>query len=125
MICLTNDIDISLIEMDKEQRERLAKLIKEIRGDRTMRAVARDMGVSAVAITSWEHGDSVPAYDSFEKIAEAKGWTIYQLLAYLRGEELEPSSEKIMEQAMNLPTRDKIRLASLLLSAKDVQSVQS
>jgi transcriptional regulator with XRE-family HTH domain len=109
-------------EMNKEQREKLGALVREIRGDRSTRALAREMEVSAIAISSWEHGDSVPALESLEKIAKAKGWTIYQLLAYLRDEELNPTTEQVIEQAMNLPSKDKIRLASLLLASDDVQS---
>ena len=108
--------------MNKEQRQRLSELIREIRGERSLRELARELEVSAVSVNSWEKGDSVPGIESLDAIAHAKGWTIYKLLAYLRGDNLSPSTDEIFAQAMELSPKEKIRLASLLLSSPDVQS---
>lgn len=108
--------------MNKKQRTRLSELIKEIRGDDSLRKLARELGVSAVAVCSWENCDSVPAFDSLDAIAKKRGWTIYELLSYLREEDMSPNTDKIFQDAMTLTAKDKIRLASLLLASNDVQA---
>jgi transcriptional regulator with XRE-family HTH domain len=56
--------------MNKEQRQRLSELIREIRGERSLRELARELEVSAVSVNSWEKGDSVPGIESLDAIAQ-------------------------------------------------------
>jgi transcriptional regulator with XRE-family HTH domain len=103
----------------EEQRERLSRLILEMRGDQSLRQFARCLKCSQVAVTSWEHGDSFPDLPSLEKIANFKGWTLYELLAYLRDDDLHQckSVDDWITYAMDWDREDRIKAASALLSA--------
>lgn len=102
--------------MKEQEREKLADIIKELRGDRSLRALARELKVSAVAVNSWENCDSVPSVESLDKIAKARGWSLYQLLSYIREENIDPTPSQIIEQAQKLPNSEKLKLATLLLT---------
>lgn len=110
------------LTMDEQQLLRWSKLIREVRGDKSLRKISRELKVSPVAVSSWEHGDSIPTVESLEKVARLKGWDIYQLLRYLRNEEPAPSIDEAIKLAMQLPTYEKLRLATLLLTSEDVQT---
>ena len=110
------------ITMNDKELQRWAKLIKEIRGEQSLRAVARQLKVSPVAISSWEHGDSVPTVDSLDKVAKLQGWDIYELLRYLRDEPFAPDIDEVFKLAIALPTHEKLKLATMLLTSDDIQA---
>ncbi len=105
---------------DKEdkKRERLSQVVKDLKGRKSLRKLARELKVSAVTIYSWENKDTIPSLESLEKIADLKGWTIYQLLAFLRDESLEEVAtfENVAKKARKLSDSDKLKLASEMLS---------
>ncbi|MDJ0578162.1 MAG: helix-turn-helix transcriptional regulator, partial [Xenococcaceae cyanobacterium MO_234.B1] len=56
--------------MDNLAQERLSRLIKKLRGDRSQRSFAKSLGVSYASIRTWEEGESMPGIASLQKIAE-------------------------------------------------------
>lgn len=101
-------------------RQRLSETVARLRGDRSMRQFAKDVGVSFPAARSWEEGESFPNLDNLEKIAKLDGKTLEEFLEYLRGDEwIAPELINKAEDALNfldhLPRSEKARLAQLLI----------
>lgn len=61
-------------------------MVKMARGDKSQRAFARELGVSATAVQHWERGDVVPETENLAKIGVRAGFTLEELLTYLDGE---------------------------------------
>lgn len=104
--------------MNYEQRQRLGTLIKELREEAGMsqrQYAAKKLDCSYAALRSWEQGESVPGLENMERIADLKGWTLSQLLDYVRGEESVPTLELLAKQAEFLSNSDRLRLARMLL----------
>lgn len=106
--------------MDKSQR--LSELVKNIRGERTQRQFAKQIGVSFAAVRSWEEGESYPVLENLGKIASACGMTLEELLAYLKGEieagELAPRAriaEDLLPYVNDLPREERKRLMQILI----------
>lgn len=86
--------------------ERLAQLIKELRGTTSQRRFSQHLGVSKSCVNFWESGLAFPDTENLEKLAAFKGWTLAQLQTYLVQGEL-PSSEplqQILSTLRSLPT---------------------
>lgn len=68
---------------DKLAKQRLAQLVKELRGKATQREFARMLGTSYTAVQDWEKQVRLPKGENLERIAQLKGWTQAELLSYL------------------------------------------
>lgn len=68
-------------------QERLIQVVKMARGNKSQRAFARELGVSATAVQHWERGDVIPETENLAKIGVRAGFTLEELLNYLDGEE--------------------------------------
>jgi len=104
--------------MDNIQRERLADLIRLLRGQESLRSFSRRLGVSYVTVSSWEHCDAVPEYKYLERIADLRGWNIYELLSYLRDEPIPlqvRNPEDLLKIASGFSKYDRINVARELL----------
>lgn len=78
---------------DSLAKERLAELIKNLRGSTTQREFARLLGTSYTAVQDWEKQIRLPRENNLQRIAHLKGWTQEELLRYLFGlDEPAPSS---------------------------------
>ncbi|MEM6403916.1 MAG: helix-turn-helix transcriptional regulator [Cyanobacteria bacterium P01_D01_bin.116] len=53
--------------------ERLAELIKELRGATSQRRFSQQLGVSKSSVNFWESGLSFPDTENLEKLANFKG----------------------------------------------------
>jgi len=107
------------IPMDRLQQDRLSGLLKELRGEVSQRQYAKRLGVSYSALRSWEDLESVPGLQKLEVIASFKGWTLEQLLDYLRGQELDDgvTFDHLADLASRLPDSKRLKLAKLLLAS--------
>lgn len=112
----------SLLLMNKEARERLAKIIKEARGKRSQRIFAKSLGVSQAAVQSWERLDSFPGTDSMKAIAASVCMSLDELLLYIEGETTEVNRTpipKVAEDALlfadQLDREEQVRLIKLLV----------
>lgn len=72
--------------VDVPPRERLANLLKELRGERSQRSFAKLLGVSNQAVQNWEKQRAWPDDENLQRLAELKGWTLEQLKTHLNGE---------------------------------------
>jgi transcriptional regulator with XRE-family HTH domain len=68
---------------DELAKERLARLIKELRGQRTQREFAKLLGTSYTAVQDWEKQIRLPKEENLRRIAQLKGWTHEELLCHL------------------------------------------
>ena len=57
-------------------RKAIGTMLKELRGDRSMDEVAKELGCTAMAISLWERGERVPSDDMKIKIAAFYGKSI-------------------------------------------------
>lgn len=66
-------------------KQKLANLLRELRGERSQRSFAQFFGVSNQAVQNWEKERTWPDDENLQKLADLKGWTLKQLQAYLEG----------------------------------------
>lgn len=70
-------------EENASAKERLAQLIKELRGNTTQREFARLIGTSYTAIQDWEKQIRLPSLKNLKRLAQLKGWTQAELFHYI------------------------------------------
>ena len=108
-----------IVVMKTDERTRLSKLLKDIRGEVSIRSFCgADRGIHYAAWRQWEACESVPGYENLEKVAALKGWTMDQLLAYLRtGDETEKpfDIEAIVAYIKGMPDSERMGLIKRLL----------
>ncbi|MFN6559992.1 MAG: helix-turn-helix domain-containing protein [Nostoc sp. ChiSLP01] len=103
-------------------RQKLAQIIREARGDRSQGRFARDLGgLNPGTVRNWELGNSEPDLDNLKAIARATGKNLLQLIAEITEVELETlpepkKAEDVMAIASKLDKKEQFRLAQLLLS---------
>lgn len=68
---------------DELAKEKLAQLIKELRGHTTQREFAKLLGTSYTSVQDWEKKIRLPKENNLRRIAQIKGWTQEELLRYL------------------------------------------
>ena len=93
--------------MTIDSKQRLADLIKSLRGDQSQRTLAKTLGVSFASIQSWENGYAMPSMDNLNLIAAKAGYTLQGLMAYLEGRPIPKSAtfEEIIMQIKDLPLK--------------------
>lgn len=112
-------------------KQRLANLVRELRGERSQRSFAKLLGVSNQAIQYWEKERTWPDEDNLQKLAALKGWKLKQLQAYLEsepqahsgvncadvGDTLEGalSVQQLLAQVRSLPFEDAVQVAKVAL----------
>lgn len=112
-------------QMNYQERKKLGQLIQELRIESglSQRAFAsQNLDCSYAALRSWEEGESVPGIENLERIAKLKGWSIPQILDYVRGNESKPTLEVLLEQATHLTDEERLQLAQSLLGSVSLQS---
>lgn len=68
-----------------DDRERMAVIVRELRGDMTLRQMGKILGVSATTIRAWEHSEATPMIDQLEMIAQKKSWSLPYLYYQIKG----------------------------------------
>jgi hypothetical protein len=104
--------------MDIRERERFSALLKEMRGDISIRSFCASRDIHYAAWRQWEACESVPGYENLVKVASLKGWSMDQLLAYLRtGDETESplDVEAFVAYIKELPDSKRLELVKRLL----------
>lgn len=112
-------------------KQRLANLVRELRGERSQRSFAKLLGVSNQAIQYWEKERTWPDDDNLQRLADLKGWTLLQLQAYLEGKpqadeglnrtevgktlEQALSVQQLLAQVRSLPFEDAVQVAKVAL----------
>ena len=108
-----------VVAMKTEERARLSRLLKDIRGEESIRSFCGgDREIHYAAWRQWEACESVPGYENLEKVATLKGWSMDQLLAYLRtGDEKQSplDVEAFVAYIKGLPDTERMGLIKRLL----------
>lgn len=78
--------------LETTPKEKLASLVRELRGSKSQRSFAKLLGVSYYAVQTWEKQAVWPDDDNLEKLANLKGWTKDQLQLYLHISQAAPST---------------------------------
>lgn len=68
-----------------DDKERMAVIVRDLRGDMTLRQMAKIMGVSATTVRAWEQSEATPMVDQLEMIAHKKGWSLPYLYYKIKG----------------------------------------
>ena len=92
--------------MNLQGREKLAQTLLNLRGSKSRRAFARELGVTATAVIGWENTASVPDRENLTKIAIMAGYSLDDFIAYLEGEPpiAKPTElERMVNNIKNLP----------------------
>lgn len=113
-----------IIWTNMHSSERLQKLIKKLRGERSQRQFAKVLGVSYASLRTWEEGESAPLLPNLEKIAKYINQPIEELLNYLNGDSdldkigvpKQLSVEEVFALAQGLSREEKGKLMHLLVS---------
>ncbi|MBW4661208.1 MAG: helix-turn-helix domain-containing protein [Drouetiella hepatica Uher 2000/2452] len=117
---------------DELAKEKLAQLIKELRGHTTQREFAKLLGTSYTSVQDWEKQIRLPKEDNLKRIAQLKGWTQEELLRHLffLDDQAEVISTNPMEvlipqiQTLSLPQMQQLSdyLTAQLTQAKVTQA---
>lgn len=71
------------LDNNQVAKQRLAQLVKELRGQSTQREFARLLGTSYTAIQDWEKQVRLPRGANLQRIAEMKGWSQEEIMRFL------------------------------------------
>lgn len=113
--------------ISKAGLERLAEIIWEIIGDRSIRKFALDIGCNHTTVIRLLSGNIIPDIPTLQKIAQNSQYSTSQLVAILV-EESPPNPrttlERISEAARNLSLDEKKQLIALLFEEMSPQERQ-
>jgi transcriptional regulator with XRE-family HTH domain len=109
--------------MDVKSKERLSKLIKELRKDMSQKEFARALGVTYSAIQSWENAEVTPSSENLVKISKAAGYSLEELISFLDGKPMEQPTnvDKIVNQVRTMPLEDVAKV--LKASAERLEAI--
>jgi transcriptional regulator with XRE-family HTH domain len=84
--------------VDEAALKRLADAVRELRGDRSQREFGEIIGVAQSTVAGWEGGKNTPNLENIEKLANIRGQTPEDFVAYLygRGFNQSYSTERLM-----------------------------
>jgi transcriptional regulator with XRE-family HTH domain len=121
-------------------KQKLASLLRELRGERSQRSFAQFFGVSNQAVQNWEKERTWPDDDNLQKLADLKGWTLKQLQAYLEGvpqaeqdisytsfveTELTLNVQQLLAQVRSLPFQAAAQVAQAALETMAIKGEQA
>lgn len=100
--------------MNLTSRQKLSKVLLDLRGAKSRRAFAREIGVTATAVIAWENTDSEPDMDHLETIAKLAGYSLDEFRAYIGDSEQKKSSKipfaRMLTETSNLSVREAAEL---------------
>lgn len=90
------------------RKERLSTLVKEARGQNSLRELSRRLGLSVGTVENWEKGRALPDLDNLFKLAAYIGWSPDRLLLYLEDGTLpDPNTpEQLATRIRNMPNSE-------------------
>ena len=94
--------------MNIQGRQKLTETLLNLRGSKSRRSFARELGVTATAVIGWENGTSVPDRENLTKIAVLAGYSLDKFIVYLEGltPRAKPSElDQMVTNIKNLPLR--------------------
>ena len=105
---------------DSKALERLSELVVYLRGERSQRQYAKDLGISYGTIRGWENQECFPSTQYAQILAEASGQTLDELMYYLQsGEEFSKyptkKAEDLLPAVHELSYEEQVRLVQLVV----------
>jgi transcriptional regulator with XRE-family HTH domain len=93
--------------MKIDAKQRLAVLVKQLRGDKSYRAYGRILGVAGTTVQGWENMTSEPEMGNLSQIAKLAGYTLQELMDYLNGKPVQDDIpvERIVRQIKEMPAK--------------------
>ncbi len=91
--CILIDKLTYQLAMNLTSRQKLSKLLLDLRGTKSRRAFAREIGVTATAVIAWENTDSEPDMQHLTTIAKLAGYTLDELRVFLGDSEQKKTSK--------------------------------
>lgn len=104
--------------MDAAAKKRLANLIGDLQGRRSLRVFAQDLGVSLKTVQNWLEGGTLPSTKNLQKIAIAANMNVEELYTYLNGQQIKyvpKVAEDVLRLALQLDKEQRRRLIKLLV----------
>jgi transcriptional regulator with XRE-family HTH domain len=71
--------------MNLESKQRLASVVKQLRGHQTLESFGAKFGVSHATVSNWESGNSEPNRERLEKIAHYAGYSLEDFICVIEG----------------------------------------
>jgi transcriptional regulator with XRE-family HTH domain len=111
----------------ESKTERLARIVVGLRGSKSQRQFARELGVSQSSVRFWESHLAWPETENLEKLALLKGWNLSQLQTYLVEGELpeEEPLEQILKMVRSLPLEAVARVATVAVEILAEKSLKT
>ena len=119
---------IALVEPNGiEFNQKLAALLKELRGNCSFREFAATIGTTHTNVRQWESGKGEPRLRVLGKIAAQRGWTLDELMVYLEGEPLpkEPRIPHLLAVVRSLPFSEVAQIAKVALETMAIKGQQA
>lgn len=118
---------VQVIQSGIEFNQKLATLLKELRGSRSYRDFAEVIGASHTDVRRWESGKGEPRLRVLRKIAALRGWTLDELMVYLEGEVLpkEPRIPQLLAEVRSLPLEAVAQVAAVAVETLTARSITS
>jgi transcriptional regulator with XRE-family HTH domain len=93
--------------MKQQSKDKLAALVRTLRGSTSQRAFSKSLGVSFASVQSWESGDSMPSTENLSAIASVAGYTLQGLIEYLDDKPAATNLpiEQILHEIRNMPPK--------------------
>lgn len=97
--------------------ERLATLVRELRGGKSQGHLAKKLGVSRSTVGLWESHLGVPSPKNLMNLAKLKGWNYEEISAYLEEGKLPSNCEQleyVLNKVRELPSEQLVKIATVL-----------
>jgi transcriptional regulator with XRE-family HTH domain len=102
-------------QMKQDEREKLAEIVRKLRGRRSKRVMADILGVSHPTITAWENCEVDPEPENLRKIAELRGQSFNQLIADLQQPTaIDPFEQLVAKLPLQIKGMSRSQLSQLL-----------
>jgi len=116
------------VEQNSEFNQRLATLLKELRGSSSFREFAEKLGVLHSDVRRWElELKGEPKSRVLRKIAALRGWTVDELMAYLEGEVTSPPDfvSQLLDTVRGLPFETAAQVARVAVETMAIRGEQA
>ncbi len=100
------------VTMNVEGREKLAKIVRSLRGDESLATFAKRFGVSYMAVSKWENLQSFPDREHLAEIAKMSGYGLDDFVAHLEGRQPQAPSKlgHLKQEVKNLRLSEFVEL---------------
>lgn len=116
---------VRVLQSGIEFNQKLATLLKELRGNCSFRDFAEKIGATHTDVRRWESGKGEPRLRVLGKIAALRGWTLDELMVYLEGEALpkEPRIPQLLAEVRSLPLEAVAQIAAVAVETLATRSI--